>query len=179
MYCVTNVEMSVKALIASQNFNCMHCEPGHQENAILQGEKFFFINGFRTYERVFYEEEGNRTIKRLGLFIPYSVRWEKKIYGNPAEFKHFIDDRKICVDCFNHFQRFMRTSNRLQAGETIEFNFRHTKRRIMQCKYDYFCRTCGDPIPQDSSYTRFGYHECHCNKCVAKVEKIIGAEYCS
>jgi hypothetical protein len=176
MYCFTHYEGSAKVLVASQDFDCAHCKT---EGGIQKGEKFYWIDGFRTYEKLFYPPFGRGMMSHMGPYVPYPIL--NKSGGNkidPLTFKDFIP-RKMCSECFDHFHKFSKRGRYLESSKTISsvsFKGRHTK-RFYGAIYDYKCLVCQTDIPSGTQYVRFGHYDCYCTECIRKLLPLIGREF--
>ena len=173
MYCHTHLSMELKRLTALGNFDCMYCPSGQQRNAIEEGQEFLWINGYRTYEKIFWESDIVQRKKHRGLYIPKGIINPRNI-TDPAFFKDFIRNRKMCSNCAESLEEFFNL--KMRSGDVVKIHHSHTKRHYSAIK-NYFCSICTSEILAGNGYIRVGHHDCYCISCIHKIEGVLGKEY--
>lgn len=152
-----------KRVRATEQLHCLCCNADGKKTdrgIIAKGEVFFCVNAFSSY------------IKRCNkaAVIPYGLQTQKTRGMNPADFRHPIEARKLCIDCFEKLLRLYDISVDSEIRMNVEYRIEtrplyHTNTAVSM--YEYSCNCCGEEIPLRSSYSRFGIYrsDCVCNEC--------------
>jgi hypothetical protein len=157
------VNGTITRLRATEDFNCSCCNAdgkNGEQGVIKTGELFAYVNYYSQY-----------VLKCSGEFvIPYAYRTRKTLYMNPKKFKKYVKIHRICANCADTLLLLMNLSrlNVFPTGVSVPIKTSPIYYTKISCsEKKYICACCGEEIPKDSAYVRFGIHQtgCTCLKC--------------
>lgn len=171
VYSFTIIDATIERKKAGTDMRCPYCFP--EQPNIATGQDYYFIEGFRTYER----------LRGRNEFVPYIPERIRNGLPNPrldpGKFWDPIRQHRMCTECFLKMVKFFQSTGGLIITEydaPYEFTTRHTMRRS-ESMFGYFCHCCEGSIKEKTIYGRRGHKHTVCNGCLELLEGFIGREF--
>ena len=180
MFSQTTLVFAVEDFTAEIAMRCAYCS--HGEINIAEGEKLFYIEGYRTYTRMYKElVSGQGFAESMIPYVPWEARQRLEGRVNPRTFTDPITQHRMCQKCFCKFRRFMILSFGCHLPESGNIEIK-TKPFFMTnpCSMPartYSCNCCPAIIDGNTSYLRVGYIDTICASCAEIISGVIGTEY--